>query len=52
MSALKSFLESIIGQYDTTLSHPDWEWVCCCAFLLLIVWGIIIIVRSVISRHG
>lgn len=44
-----SFLESIIGTYVHG-SIVDMEWVCSAAFLLLITWGIIIIVRSVISR--
>lgn len=50
MTTVISFLESVIGQYvHGTIA--DWEWIMSAAFLLLIVWGIIIIVRSVISRH-
>ena len=44
-----AFLQSIIGTYLHG-DIPDWEWIMSAAFLLLIVWGIIIIIRSVVSR--
>lgn len=49
-STVIAFLESIIGVYVRD-SIPDWEWIISACFLLLIVWGVIIIVRSVISKH-
>lgn len=45
-----SFLESIIGPYSSG-TIADWEWILSACFLLLIVWGVIIIVRSVLSKH-
>lgn len=50
MMKVLDILTYMIGTYDTTLSTPDWAWIMSAAFLLIITWGIIIIVRSVISR--
>lgn len=44
-----SFLESIIGIYVHG-DIADWEWICAAAFLMLVTWGIIIVIRSVVSR--
>ena len=52
MTTVLAFLYSVIGVYDTTLSTPDWAWIMSACFLLLVVYGIILIVRSVISKHG
>lgn len=49
MTTVIAFLTQIIGPY-TYGDVADWAWIMSAAFLLLIVWGIIIIVRSVISR--
>ena len=50
MTTVLAFLTSIIGVYNTNLNTADWAWIMSAAFLLLVVWGIIIIVRSVVSR--
>ena len=50
MTTVIAFLSTIIGTYDYTLPIADWCWILSCAFLMLVTWGIIIIVRSVISR--
>lgn len=52
LSNVLSFLFTVIGSYDYTLPIADWAWIASAAFLLLITWGIIIIIRSVISRNG
>lgn len=44
-----SFLDSIIGTYVHG-ETADWEWIMAAAFLMLVTWGIIIIIRSVVSR--
>lgn len=49
MTTVIAFLSSIIGPY-TYGSQADWAWIMSCAFLMLITWGIIICIRSVISR--
>ena len=49
MTNVLTFLTGIIGPY-TYGTVADWAWIMSAAFLLLVVWGIIIIVRSVISR--
>lgn len=49
-STIMSMLESIIGTYNHSINIADWEWILSACFLLLVVWGCIIIVRSVISR--
>lgn len=49
MNTVLSFLTSLIGTY-TYGTTPDWAWIMSAAFLLLITWGVIIIIRSVISR--
>lgn len=51
MTTVLAFLTSIIGVYDTTLPIADWAWIMSAAFLLLITWGCIVIVRSLIYRH-
>lgn len=49
MTTVVELLTSIIGPYMYGDSW-DWCWIMSAAFLLLITWGIIIIIRSVISR--
>lgn len=49
MTTVIAFLTSIIGPYQYG-NIADWAWIMSAAFLLLVTWGIIIIVRSVISR--
>lgn len=43
-------LENFIGEYNYDLPIADWAWIMSAALLLLVVWGIIVIARSVISR--
>lgn len=50
MTTVIAFLSSIIGPYQYGETTADWAWIMSCAFLMLITWGIIIIVRSVVSR--
>lgn len=49
MTTVIAFLTAVIGPYSYG-DTADWAWIMSAAFLLLIVWGIIIIIRSVISR--
>lgn len=49
MTTVIAFLTTIIGPY-TYGSQADWAWIMSCAFLMLVTWGIIIIIRSVVSR--
>lgn len=49
MTTVLDLLFSVIGSYHYG-DGWDWPWIMSAAFLLLITWGIIIILRSVISR--
>lgn len=49
MTTVLAFLTQLIGPY-TYGSIADWAWIMSAAFLLLVTWGVIIIIRSVISR--
>lgn len=50
MTTVLAFLYSIIGTYQYEANCPDWPWIMSALLLIVIVWGVIIIVRSVISR--
>lgn len=49
MTTVLAFLTQIIGTYQYG-STADWAWIMSAAFLLVVVWGCIILLRSVISR--
>ncbi len=49
MTTVIAFLTSIIGPY-TYGDSADWAWILSACFLLLVTWGIIICVRSLISH--
>lgn len=50
MTTVIAFLTSIIGPYQYGETTADWAWIMSAALLLLVVWGVIIIIRSVVSR--